>query len=230
MAKKTISNAHFVVFLRRRCQNVENAHETFLNTKIPFQNAVSKTIQYRMCLKFLLLLPRLVQTSQGLWSAVNTTRLNSSKDNLVAKGSRLSTKRDLSTLLNFLFPLVFYRRIFNLEMQNFSLKSHYMMNARQQFCWRMSSTKVSNWPASSPPPMWLPVWLLWGRGHGWVSLGTNVFPKPLELDIFSPICNGVRFFSALYTSWGNFFSVQDTISPRHTPYSQMADTREKTGA
>ena len=27
----------FVVFLSRRCQNVENVHETFLNTKIPFQ-------------------------------------------------------------------------------------------------------------------------------------------------------------------------------------------------
>ena len=26
-----------MVFLSRRCQNVENVHETFLNTKIPFQ-------------------------------------------------------------------------------------------------------------------------------------------------------------------------------------------------
>ena len=29
---------------------------------------------------------------------------------------------------------VFYRRIFNLEMQNFSLENHNMMTARQQFC------------------------------------------------------------------------------------------------
>ena len=29
---------------------------------------------------------------------------------------------------------VFYRRIFNLEMQNFSLENHHMMNARQPFC------------------------------------------------------------------------------------------------
>ena len=36
MLKKSISNAHFVVFLSRRCQNVENVHETFINTKIPF--------------------------------------------------------------------------------------------------------------------------------------------------------------------------------------------------
>ena len=29
---------------------------------------------------------------------------------------------------------VFYRRTFNLEMQNFSLENHHMMNARQPFC------------------------------------------------------------------------------------------------
>ena len=29
--------SYFVAFLSRRCQNKENVHETFLNTKIPFQ-------------------------------------------------------------------------------------------------------------------------------------------------------------------------------------------------
>ena len=104
---------------------------------------------------------------------------------------------------------VFYRRIFNLEMQNFSLKPHHMMNARQPFCWRMTSTKVSN----SPPPLWLPTWLLLGRGYGWFGLGKNFSPKPLELEIFSLTYNGVRFLSALYTSGGKFFSVQDMIFP-----------------
>ena len=37
MAKKSISNAHFLVFLSRQCQNVGNVHETFINTKIPFK-------------------------------------------------------------------------------------------------------------------------------------------------------------------------------------------------
>ena len=37
MAKKSISNAHILVFLSRQCQNVENVHETFINTKIPFK-------------------------------------------------------------------------------------------------------------------------------------------------------------------------------------------------
>ena len=29
---------------------------------------------------------------------------------------------------------VFYRRVFNLEMQNFSIENHHMMNAGQPFC------------------------------------------------------------------------------------------------
>ena len=48
---------------------------------------------------------------------------------------------------------VFYRRIFNLEMQNFSLENHPMMNSRQPLFWWMI-TKVSN-PLLSPPPIWL---------------------------------------------------------------------------
>ena len=40
--------------------------------------------------------------------------------------------------------ICFYRRIFNLKMQNFSLENHQMMNAHQTFCRRMTSTKVSD--------------------------------------------------------------------------------------
>ena len=43
-------------------------------------------------------------------------------------------KKKLSILLNFYFLFVFYRRIFNLEIQSFSLENHCMMNARQTFC------------------------------------------------------------------------------------------------
>ena len=38
---------------------------------------------------------------------------------------------------------VFYQRILNLEMQKFSLENHHMMNARQPFSWRMTSTLPS---------------------------------------------------------------------------------------
>ena len=46
---------------------------------------------------------------------------------------------------------VFYRRIFNLEMQNFSLENRQIMNARQPFCWWMTFSKVSNPFLPSPP-------------------------------------------------------------------------------
>ena len=41
------------------------------------------------------------------------TRLNSSKDNFIAKSSRLSAKRNLSTYLKFLFPLVSFIVVFS---------------------------------------------------------------------------------------------------------------------
>ena len=72
---------------------------------------------------------------------------------------------------------------------------------------RQTSSKVSNSPASSPPPMWLPIWLLWRRGYEWFSLGKNFFPKPLELEIFSRTYNSVRFFfSIVYVMREIFFS------------------------
>ena len=49
---------------------------------------------------------------------------------------------------------VLNRLIFNVEMQNFSLENHHLMNARQPFCWWMTFTKVSN-PFLPLPPKWL---------------------------------------------------------------------------
>ena len=119
----------------------------------------SLIIEYRMCLKCLQK-PRCLgwfKTSQALRSAVHKTRLNSTKDNFIAKSFRLSTKRKLSILLNFFFSIcVFYRRTFNLEMQNFSLENHHMMNVRQPFCRWMTFTKVSNLFLPAPPK-----WLTW---------------------------------------------------------------------
>ena len=62
---------------------------------------------------------------------------------------------------------VFYRRIFNLEIQNSSLENHHIMNARQPFCRWMTFIKVSN-PFLPSPSKWLA--LLWGR---------RISPKPL---------------------------------------------------
>ena len=54
MVKELISNAHFVVFLSRRSQNVENVHETFINTTIFFKKTYfSLIVEYGMYLKCL---------------------------------------------------------------------------------------------------------------------------------------------------------------------------------
>ena len=108
----TFLNAHFEVFFSRRCENVEN----FINTKFPFKNVLSLTIEYRMYLKFLQESCYLgwFKTSQALWSAVKETRLNSLRDNFVAKSSRLSTKMSLSSIVNFLFPFASFIGVFSI--------------------------------------------------------------------------------------------------------------------
>ena len=79
---------------------------------------------------------------------------------------------------------VFYRRILNLETQNFSLENHHIMNARQSFCWWMTFRKVSN-PFLPSPPKWLkwPLDVCEGVGYGWFYWFSlywkNFFPKPL---------------------------------------------------
>ena len=98
---------------------------------------------------------------------------------------------------------VFYRRIFNLEMQNFSHESHHIMNARQPFCWWMTFTKVSNQFLPSPSK-----WLTWpldvfegvaGMGDftDLVCIGRIFSQTSLTLEIFSLTYNGVRFFFSI---------------------------------
>ena len=84
---------------------------------------------------------------------------------------------------------VFYRRIFNLEMQNFSLENHHIMNARQTFCWWMTFKKVSNMFLPSPPK-WL-TWPLDVRG----GVGYGLFYRfSLYWKNFFPNLSGVRIF------------------------------------
>ena len=91
---------------------------------------------------------------------------------------------------------VLYRRIFNLEMQNFSLENHHMMKARQPFCWSMTFTRVSN-PFLPSPPKWL-TWPLDVCGVYWfslrifsqTSLQLEFFPRVITVyDLFSIICH-----------------------------------------
>ena len=162
-------------------------------------------------------LPWLVQNKPSAPIRRVETRLNSSKDNIIAKSFRLPTKTRLSIPLNFLFAFVFHRRTINLEMQNFSLENHHIMNARQPFCWWMTFKKVSNMFLPSPPK-----WLTWPLDvRGGVEYGLfyrfslywkNFFPNLSGVRIFSPTYNGVRFCSALYVM-SDIFSVQDIFLP-----------------
>ena len=96
----------------------------------------------------------LVSSKQAKRSSVKKTRLNSPNENFVMKSFRLSSKRKLSILLNFLFPFVSFTVFF----QSWNAKlwswkpSHRMVNACLPFCWKwMSFTKVSNSFLPLPP-------------------------------------------------------------------------------
>ena len=112
--------------------------------------------------------------------------------------------------------LLSYRCIFNLEMQNFSLENHHMMNCASHFDDRWHLL-VPN-PFLSLPPKWLtwPLDVCGGGGYGWFywfSLGKNFFSNLSGIRNFFP---DIRFFfSQHYTSWAIFFSVQDIIFPRY---------------
>ena len=87
----------------------------------PCKTVLSLNTEYRMYGWF--------KTNHALRSTVEKARLNSSKDNLIVliKETEHFSKLSLSIC-------VFYWRIFNVEMKNFSLENHHMKNARQPFC------------------------------------------------------------------------------------------------
>ena len=105
---------HISFGLSHRCQNVENVHETFINTKISFKNRA--------------FLDHRVQNVPQVYSGTSPRRLVQSKPSALirpeenkvdfletqfySESSRLSTKRNLSILVNFLFPFVSFIAVF----------------------------------------------------------------------------------------------------------------------
>ena len=132
-------------------------------------------------------------------------RLNSSKDNFIAESSRLCTKMNLSTLLNFLFPLVSFIGVFSiLKCKTLVLKTT---------TWHLLRCQIHR---LLPHPLWgCPSDFCGGGGMGDLVRARIFFPNLWSWKFFSLTYNGVRFFSALYTSWGNFFSGQDIFFPRY---------------
>ena len=144
-------------------------------------------------------LPCWFKTSQALRSVENKVEFLERQ----CHGKKLSFVHKKETEHSFELTLsicVFYRRIFSLEMQNFSLENHHMINTHRPFCWWMTFTKVSNLFHPSPPK-----WLTWpldvcgGVGYGWFRwFNLRIFSQTsLELEIFSLRYNGVRFFFSI---------------------------------
>ena len=71
----------------------------------------------------------------------------------ISQGKALvSPKKETEHSFDFSLSIcAFYRRILNLQIQNFSLENHHMMKARQPCCWWMTFTKVSNPPLPPHP-------------------------------------------------------------------------------
>ena len=89
-----------------------------------------------MCLRLLKDFGALVGWKQAKLSVVKKTRLNSSNDNFVNENPSFVHKRETQHSFELsLFICVFYRCIFNLKMQNFSLENHGMANELKAFCW-----------------------------------------------------------------------------------------------
>ena len=170
---------------------LENVHETFINTKHSLlKTYFSLIIEYGMYLKCLQK-PRCLgwfKTSQALLSAVHKTRLNSSKDNFIAKSFRLSTKRKLSILLNFLFPFVSFIGVFSiLKCKTLVLKTTtwWMRTSHYVDGWHLLRCQTRFFP--HPLNGWHDHWTFMGEG------GVGDF----EVIIFSKPLAGVRKFFPL---------------------------------
>ena len=126
-----------MVVLSRRSQNEENVHETFLNTKIPFEKRTlyDHRVQNVPQVSSEPSLPQLVQTKPSALIRREENKVEFLQSEFQSKKLSFVHKKESEHPFELsLSTFVFYRRIFNLEMQNFTPKSHHMMNASQPFC------------------------------------------------------------------------------------------------
>ena len=155
----------------------------------------SLIIEYGMYLKCLQK-PRCLgwfKTSQA------KTRLNSSKDNFIAKSFCLSTKRTLSILLNFLFPFVpFIGVLSSLKCKPLVLKTTTSWMRASHFVdgWHLQRCQTRFFP--HPLNGWHEHWTFCGGvGYGWFYWFSlywkNFFPNLSEVRIFFP----VQFFFSI---------------------------------
>ena len=122
-----------MVFLSRRCQNIENIHQTFINTKIPFQN--DHRVRNVSQVSSETSLPWLVQNKPSAPIRRVENKVEFFERQFHSEKLSFVLKKETEHSFELSFSIcVFYRRIFNIEIQNFSLENNYIMMARQQFC------------------------------------------------------------------------------------------------
>ena len=178
-------------------------HKTSFFKKTYFSLIIEQYVEYAygMFLKFL-------QKSRclGWFKTIQAkTRLNSSKDNFIAKSFRLSTKRKLSILLNFLFPFVSFIGVFSiLKCKTLVLKTTTSWTRASHFVdgWHLQRCQISFFPHPPPPPP-----------SKWLTWPLDVFERVAGMGDFTDlVCIGrifsqtsLKFFFQHYTSWAIYF-------------------------
>ena len=137
MVNKSISNAHFAVFLSRQGQNVENVHETFINTKLPFLKNVLFFDRRAICRVRVRNVPQVYPETSLPWLVQNNPSENKVEfleRQFHSEKLLFVHKKDTEHPFELSLSIcVFHRCTFNLEVQNFSLENRHIMNARQPF-------------------------------------------------------------------------------------------------
>ena len=112
--------SYFVAFLSRRCQNKENVHETFLNTKIPFQKRTfyDHRVQDIPQVSSETSLPRLVQNKPSALICREENKVEFLERQFHSEKLSFVHKKESKHLLEIsISTCVFYRCIFNLTLQ-----------------------------------------------------------------------------------------------------------------
>ena len=203
MVKKSISNAHFAVFLSRRClcrkrpRNLYKHKNSFLKTNF------SLIIEYGMYLKCLhkTSMPWLVLNKPSAPIRRVENKVEFLERQFHSEKLSFVHKRKLSILLNFLFPFVSFIGVFSiLKCKTLVLKTTTSWSRVSHFVdgWHLQRCQIRFFP--HPLNGWQDHWTFvgeWGMGD-------------LYCKNFFPNLSGVRnFFFQHCTSWAIFFSAQD---------------------
>ena len=107
-----------MVFLSRRCQNVENVHETFINSKIPFWKRTlffDHRVRNVPQVSSETSLPWLVQNKPSVPIRRVENRVEFLEEQFHNEKLSFDHKKKLSILLNFFFPFVSFIGVFSIS-------------------------------------------------------------------------------------------------------------------